>query len=160
MGEQPVVSGFAQREVQPDLVLGNLEAGAELGDVLRHQDRCAVRDQGQADVGPGDDLAGELTDALSDLAAEHGPGELLGHSDHRASHRLHLFRDGRTRGLDDLACDGLDEPLPGRKRSLHPLGAAPGLRARGGSREAGGAVEPHLGKAYGFVDRAPLGVGH
>ena len=146
--EQPLVGGLAQRQVQPHLVGGHLEARAERGDVRRQQRRRAAGGERQADVGRADHLA---------APARRSPGR----SGCRTSRRrccassaaagrparppAPATRRAATIGppspasiaahrVDDLAGDRVDQLAPRRQRRLDPLGAAPGLDRGGPGR--------------------------
>ena len=61
VAEEAGVREFAHREVELHLVVGNVEVGAERGDVLRqegglHVVLLAPREEGDADVAARDDL--------------------------------------------------------------------------------------------------------
>ncbi len=85
-----MVRGLAQRQVEPDLVGGDLQALAEGGDAARQQ-RGRVG-QRQADVGGADDLAGQRAERLPDLLADHHAAHLLEHAHERPGHLLGLRR--------------------------------------------------------------------
>jgi hypothetical protein len=122
--------------------------------------RGALGTEGQADVGGGDDLAGQAGEGLTDLLAEHRATGLAQDADERPGHGLRLLGDGLTHRADDVLGDRQDQRLPGGRGRFDPLGATPGRCGRGTGGDVGDLVEPRLGQADGVVDRTGLaGVG-
>lgn len=160
MGEEPLVGGLAQGQIQPHLFLRHAEVLAEHLNVQRQQRGLAGRAERQADVGRTDHLARQHTHGLPDLLAEHRAAHGAHHPDQRARHGLHLLGQHIAHGQADTLGDRVDELLPRRERRLDPLGTAPrhgGVRA-GGQR--GRSVQPQVGEPYGLLDRGALGRTH
>ena len=151
--EQAGVRGLAQREEEPDLVDGHVEALGEVGDVAGDERGAAALEEGQADVGRAEDLACERPGGLADLHAEHRTAELAHHlaADVGALRVERVDGVGRLRpqGCDqrvrDGGGDGLGERAPARHRVLDPVGAAPRADRAAGRRQVRGGVEPGLG---------------
>ena len=72
-GEEPLVGGLAQREVEEHVLLGDVEPRGEGGDVRGHQRGLAGRGQRDADVGDGQHLAGQGAETRADLVGEQHP---------------------------------------------------------------------------------------
>ncbi len=87
VGEEPLVGRLAQREVEQDVVLGDVEPLGERRDVGRHQRRLAGRAERQPDVGGGEHLAGQRRRGRADLGGDHRAGGLAEHAEQRAGHR-------------------------------------------------------------------------
>ena len=82
-GEQPDSGSFAQCQIEQNLLVLDLQPGAEVPDIRREQPHT-LSGHGQADIGARMYFSGQLTDGLTDLSAEgdtthalHGPGHLL-----------------------------------------------------------------------------------
>ena len=154
--EQAVVGALAQHHVEQDVGGRLLEALTERLDVVGNHGSGVLGSERQADVGGGDDLAGQPGEGLADLLAEHGAAGLAQDADERPRHGLGLLGDGLTHGADDVLGDRQHERLPRGRGGLDPLGAAPGGGRRGAGRHVGDAVEPRLGQAHRVVDRTAL----
>lgn len=157
MGEEALVRGLAQREIEPHLVLRHAEVLAEPLHVQREQRGLARRAQRQADVGRTDHLARQHADGLPDLLAEHRAAHRPHHADQRAGHGLHLLGQHIAHGEADPLRHRVDQLLPGRQGRLDPLRTAPrhGRDGTGGQRRH--AVQPQVGEAQRLIDRGPLG---
>ena len=161
--EQPGVRQFAHRQVDAHLVEGDVEAGAEGVDVLRHDDRLALVAvaEGNADVAARDHLGGELPDDLAEL-----------HREQRAAHvaqqlrRVGTEHPGRVvgegfvehlrQGVRDRGRDRLGELRPHRHRRLGPAGAVQQHRLLGEAGDVGGLVEPQRGDVQCGLERGAL----
>ena len=99
VGHQPCRRGLAQREEEPELLVGHLEALAERGDVARQQHGHRGGEQRQPDVGRAEHLAGERADGLADLEPEHRLAQPVDHVGDVEPEPLaaHLLADGRPR---------------------------------------------------------------
>ena len=155
-GEQSLVSGLAQCEVEEDVVGADVQFAGELLDVGGEQGRLAVRAEGETDVGGAEYVAGQPTQGLTDLRRDHGAGHLPKHADQRTGHRSRFLRQRVAQGVDGRARQRLDQPLP-HVGGLHdPLGPAPS-RCRGDTRgKVRGLVEPVVREAHGVRDRVTL----
>ena len=83
-GEEPLVGGFAQGQEEEHVVGGDVEALGEGLDVGGHQGGLAGLGQREADVGDGDDLAGEVTEAGAGLVRVQRAHRLADEADQRA----------------------------------------------------------------------------
>ena len=158
--EQPGVRELAHREVQLDLVVGDVEAGAELGGVLGQDRGTTVVEERDADVAARDDLGGELADHLAELHREERPADAPHHAARARDHRAHLF--GRLLGhhagerVGDRRRDRLGELRPDRHGRRDPGAAGEqlgGLRQR---REVDRLVEPQGSDLECLVESCPL----
>ena len=154
VGEQPLVGGLAQGEIQPDLLLGHAQALPNASTFSRQQRGLAGRAQRQPDVGGADDLARQHA---------HAPA-----------------RSGRrtSRRPWSASCRSAGRPWPASPRAAHRPCAAPTRSATGSTSSfhagrvasthsarlqatavlgAGGqrghAVEPQVGQAHRLLDR-------
>jgi hypothetical protein len=157
--EQPLGGRLAQREEQPYLVGGAVEAGGELGDVLREQDARAGRGQRDADLAAGEDLAGEPAEGLTDLGAEHEAAHPAHDPGEGTGHRRRLGGQGAGHGADDALGERVDEGAPGGQRLFHPLHPGPRQRAVHTGGQLGDLVQPQVRQAQGVGDGGALGVG-
>lgn len=157
MGEEPLVSGLAQGQIQPDLVLGDAQVLGERLDVQRQQRRLARRGQRQPDVRRADDLAREHAHGLPDLLAEHGASHGAHHADQRARHVTHLLGQHIAHGGAHPLRDRVHELLPRGQRRLDPLRAAPGHGRVGPGGQGRHAVEPQVGQPHRLGDRRAVG---
>ena len=73
VGEEPLVGGLAQREVEQHVVGADVELGGEGRDVGGQQRGLAGRAQGEADVGGAQHVAGERPEALPTWVATIAP---------------------------------------------------------------------------------------
>ena len=158
MGEEPLVGGLAQGQVQPHLLLRDAQALAERRDVRRQQRGLAGRAERQADVGRADDLA-----------------------------RQHAQRPGRSacrtwRRPWSASCRAAGPPWPASPRAAHRPWRAPTRSATGSTssfhtgrvasthsarlqataragagRQRRRAVQPQVGQPHGLLDRGALG---
>ena len=91
VAEQARVREFARRDVQRELVIGDLEVAAEVGEVLGQDRRVAVGHERDADIAAADDLLREVADDLAELGGEQRAADGA-HEAARALHEaLHLF---------------------------------------------------------------------
>lgn len=156
MGEEPLVGGLAQGQIEPDLVLGHAEVLAERLDVQRQERGLAGRAQRQPDVRGTDHLTRQHTHGLPDLLAEHGAAHGAHHPDQRARHGLHLLGQHLAHGRAHALRHRVDELLPRGQSRLHPLGAAPRHRCARAGRQGRHAVQPQIGQPHRLVDRGAL----
>ena len=146
VGEQPLVRGLAEREVEEYVVVGDVEAFGELLDVVRDQRGLAGRSERETDVARGEHLARESAQRGTDLAAEHGTAGLADHPDEGTGHRLGLLGHRVAHGTDDVLGHRLDQDPPHVGGLLDPLGAAPRGRRGDPGGEHGDVVEPVVGQ--------------
>ena len=159
VGEEALVGGLAQREVEQHVVVAHVEAVGERRHVARHERGRAGGAEGEPDVGRRQHLAGQPAERGADLAGDHRAGGLADHPEQRPGHRPRLLGQRVAERLGGLGGHGLDEHLPDVGGADDPLGARP----RGGRGDAGGErrgrVEPVVGETYGVRDRGLLLVG-
>ena len=86
------MGAFAQRGEEQDLLLGDLQALAEGGDVGGDQRRLGAG-QRQPDVGGAQHVLGQPADGGAQLHAEHGSAQGLEHALSTAHHGAHLLGD-------------------------------------------------------------------
>ena len=147
MGEQPLVGGFAQGEVEQHVLLADVETDGEVLDVLQHERGLAGRAERKPDVGGAEHLAGQCPEPGADLGAEHRADGLAEHPHDRRGHRLRLAAGERVADAGHRRLgDRLDQPLPPVERPDEPLGAAPRGRGLHPGRELRGLVQPQVGE--------------
>ncbi|OEI69241.1 hypothetical protein Cus16_1080 [Curtobacterium sp. ER1/6] len=152
--EEPRVRELPDRQVDADLVLGDVEALGELGDVLRQEHRDLLVEERDADVATRDDLLRELTDDLAELDREQGTA----HAAHRlrdvAEHGLELLRralvDRLGEGVRDAQRHRLGDLRPHRGGRARPLLARPDARRRRELGDRGRLVEPQRSHLEGL----------
>ena len=131
--EEPRVGEFAGREVEGELVVGDVEVAAEVGEVLRQDRRDPVGHHRDPDVAAGDDLEREAADHAAELRGEHRPADAAHERARARDELLHLLGrllvEHRGESAGDRVGDRLGELLPHRQRLLDPLAA--GDRERG-----------------------------
>lgn len=147
--EQARVRELADRQVDPDLVDGDVEALGEGGDVLRHQGGLLVVEERDPDVAAGHDLGRELPDDLSELHREQGaadaPHDATGTAEHAPELLGRLLVDDLGEGVGDARRDGLGDLAPDRHRRGRPLLARHEARRRGELGDRGDVVQPQCG---------------
>ncbi len=133
MLEQPGVREFAHREVEGDLVLGDVEPLAERAEVLGEQGRPLL-EQRDADVAARHHLGAQLADDVAELdgeerAADASTTRLASvNIRHLAQLLGRLLPENAGEGVGDAAGDGLGELAPERHRLLDPLDPGHQLR--------------------------------
>ena len=178
LGEEPGPGGLADGEVEPHLRLLDPEPLGEGADVRRQEGDVLGAQQRQADLGAGQQVAGERADAVAELGGEHRASQLL----HRrpqladqatevealhlrkaplaaeplAAELAHLVLERVCDGGRDTRGDRLDEVVPHRHRRLDPLGPAPGEAGPRRRVEGRHGVDPQLGDLDGLGDLALL----
>ena len=112
VAEEARVGEFAHRQVEPDLLDGNVEAGAEAVDVLR--DECRLPglavEQRDADIASGDDLARELADDLPELHGEQGAADVAHELARVAEHPTQLLGGLLLEHAAQRVRDGMRRP--------------------------------------------------
>ena len=92
VAEQARVRELARGDVQRELVVGDLEVAAEVGEVLGQDRGLAVGHDRDADIPAADDLLREVADDLAELRREQRSADRA-HEAARALHEaLHLLR--------------------------------------------------------------------
>ncbi|CAH0273162.1 hypothetical protein SRABI128_03447 [Microbacterium sp. Bi128] len=138
MPEQARVGQLASGEIQRQLVLGDLEVAAEVGEVLRQDRRVTVGHDGDADIPAADDLGGEATDDVAELRGEERAADRAHQASGARDHLLHVVRGLLTESVGervrDAGGDGFGQLLPDRERGGHPRAARHDL---GGMGEVG-----------------------
>ena len=66
-GDQSCVGRLAERKIEPHLVRRQVQPGAELGDVRRHQCDLPGRQQRKSDLAGADHLPGQGAQSLAQL---------------------------------------------------------------------------------------------
>ena len=148
------------REVQLDLVVGDVEAGAELGGVLGQDRSPTVVEERDADVAARDDLGGELADHLAELHREERPADATHHAARARDHRAHLFGSllGHHAGerIGDRRRDRLGELRPDRHGRRDPGAAGEQLGRLRERREVDRLVEPEGRDLECLVESCPF----
>jgi hypothetical protein len=172
VAEEAVVGGLAQRDVQPHLVGGQLQALGEPREVRRQQRPDAGAER-QADVAGGQHLRAERAEPLPDLPAEHHAADPAQHPAEPARTAERAQRPQRTglpegtgvpgqeraHRLHHAARDRVAQPLPRRQRRGDPLQPAPPCGGFHAGGQTGDRVEPQIGEAQRVVDLGAFGRG-
>ena len=128
--EQPLVGGLAEGEIEPDVVLGHVEALGEGGDVGRQQRGPAGGREREPDVGGAEHLGGETAERLADLAAEHRAAGLADETRNGPAIALASSGSAWPIAADHVLGHRLDELLPDRAWSARSTRRGSSRRSR------------------------------
>ena len=166
--------GLSDGEKLADLIEGNIQPLAKLGDVVRHEDSMRGIGQRNAGVTGAEGLPGQGRERARDLGGEHHRRQARHHFLGLTQHGRHalgqgvdsaqaalieLLRKSRGEGTRDIECDRLADPLPHGDRVLNPGDPGPHVarhRTRGKLRDR---VKPQIGHAHRLAGSLGLGCG-
>ena len=106
---------------------------------------------GQAEIGTGQRLGGQIAQSVAELHAKVHARHLVHHLGHGAHHLAGLFRHGVQLSIIHVLCHRGDHALPRRHGLFQPLLGIPSLGRAGGGGQIGGVIKPELRQADGFL---------
>ena len=138
--------GFTHSKVEQDLLRGHLDTVGELL-VAVGQQRGGARREGEAHVGGGVDLTGELRECLRHLRTKNYGTNVV--QEAAVENLRDLFgyvlgSAGHDHGLGDFGCDRLDHFAPGVEGMLNPFRLGPCLHRVVVALNGGHRIQPEV----------------
>ena len=148
--------GLANGQVEQNLLRRHLDVVRELLVAVGQQ--CGVAGgEGEAHIGGGVHLTGELREGLGHLGAKDHGANVVQESavEDGGDFFGQLVRGaGHDHGLGDLGGHGLDHLAPGVEGLLNPFGLGPGLHGQVVTLDGGDRIQPQVGQVCGVLDGA------